>query len=297
MMAAGIGLGLGAALCHSGSYIFSRLFVIRRRHAVIRLLVAAHLVMGAAAALLLPLLWSADVPPVGRYVWPLLGSAGFYLIGQVGLFFLVRRIDASRVAPLLGLKIVLLALITATVLHRPLGPLQWAGVCLAVGAAALLASAGGALGRAALGWLLLACTAYSFSDLSIQELVGSLGPLGRLHASALATCLSYVLCGAAGLALLPFAGTRRAADWAYAVPFAACWFGAMLCLYGCFAFSGVVLGGILQSTRGIISIVLGAVVARLGHVHLERKVSRGVLIGRIAAAVLMVLAVAAFVLG
>ena len=86
-------------------------------------------------------------------------------------------------------------------------------------------------------------------------------------------------------------------DWLYALPFAAAWLLSMVFLYACFALIGPVFGNILQSTRGILSIVLGAGLARLGVEHLEERVPRAVLLQRIGAALLMCIAVWLFQTG
>jgi len=73
------------------------------------------------------------------------------------------------------------------------------------------------------------------------------------------------------------------------------WLGAMLLLFGCFqVLNDVVWGNILQSTRGLISMVLGAAVAGAGMVHLEKKVARGIFWRRMAAALLMSAAIALY---
>lgn len=50
---------------------------------------------------------------------------------------------------------------------------------------------------------------------------------------------------------------------------------AMFFLFGCFGTIGVVYGNILQSLRGVISILVGFLIARMGFVSLEEKVGRG----------------------
>ena len=71
----------------------------------------------------------------------------------------------------------------------------------------------------------------------------------------------------------------------------------MLLLFGCFQAVDVVFGNILQSTRGLISIVLGAGLAGAGMVHLEKKVSRGVFWRHMAAAMLMSAAIVLYAKG
>jgi len=82
--------------------------------------------------------------------------------------------------------------------------------------------------------------------------------------------------------------------WVRAVPFAVTWFAAMLFLFGCFARIDVVYGNIVQSTRGLMSIGLGALVAAAGFERLERRVDRGVLLRRLGAALLMTGAIVLF---
>ena len=288
----GILCGLAAAVCHSASYFFSRLFVIQRRHAVVRLLVAAHLIMGVISIVLLPLVWSADAPPVSHYGVPLLGAALFYLAGQAGLFYLVRGTDSSRIAPLLGFKIVILAGIVVLFMGQHLQSTQWIAVSLSVLATLALSQTGGSLPFRAILWLAVTCTGYSLSDLNIAALVKGLAPLSPLRASIVGVCLTYLFCGIVSLVLLPWTGGARVLrDWKYALPFAAAWLLAMFFLFVCFGLIGPVYGNILQSTRGIISIVAGAWLARSGMEHLEQKVSRWVLIRRVGAAVLMCVAI------
>ena len=60
---------------------------------------------------------------------------------------------------------------------------------------------------------------------------------------------------------------------------------------------GPLLGNILQSTRGLISILLGSLFAYLGHFHIESEISRREFFGRLGAGVLMTAAVSLYVLG
>ena len=83
----------------------------------------------------------------------------------------------------------------------------------------------------------------------------------------------------------------------HGLPFSAIWLVAMLLLFATFAIIGVVFGNIVQSSRGIISILIGYLVAAAGHQHLEQKVAHGVLARRIAAAALLSLAIALLSLG
>ncbi len=294
MLLLGILLGLGAAILQSLSYLFSRDYVVRRDRAAMRLLVISHVLMGVVSLVLLPFVYPHDAPPLRTYFWEVVGVAGFYLLGQAGLFLVLQRTDASRISPLLGLKVLILAAISAAFLAKDILPLQWAAVGLSVLAAMVLASAGGRLSAKALAGVLGVCLFYSLSDLSIQAAVNAMAPVGRLHASVAVLSMSYIACGVFGLPLLPWTGVGTRRDWRHAVPFAATWYGAMACLFACFAVIGVIPGNILQSLRGPISVFLGAAVAHLGHAHLEARISRWTLLRRGLAALLMVAAVALY---
>ena len=298
-MISGILYGLAAALAQSISYFFTRLFVIRRRQGVLRLLVLGHLIMAAASLALLPTVWPAHWPAARQFAHLLAGVAVFYFLGQAGMFYALRHMDASRASPLLGLKIVILALITVLALRQPLAPVQWVACLLAAAAAGVLSFSGGRIGRRALAGILFACLTYCLSDINITCLVGALDlGQGVFRASMLAVFLSYVACGVIGLALWPLVrpGGGRA-DWLYASPFAASWLAAMIFLFACFGSVGVVLGNIVQSTRGLMTVAIGAQVAMAGMVHLERRLGSRDWARRAGAAALMVLAVALFVLG
>jgi drug/metabolite transporter (DMT)-like permease len=293
MQSIGIVLGLTVAFLQSCAYFFSRRYVIRRGGAVMDLLILSHILMGLASLALLPLAAPRQWPPLRSYFWPLMGTAGFYVIGQLALLTLMRRMEASRIAPLLSLKILILAIATTLLPDQsPLSAGQWAAACLCLTGALLLYFAGPAFTLSSAVWLLTACLGYSFSDLSIKALVKSLDPIPTLHASVLAACLSYVACGIAAIPFLPLLKRNgKWRDWPAALPYASAWFLAMIALFGCFGIVGTVYGNILQSTRGIMSVVIGAALAHLGWIHIEERTSRIVLLRRLAAAVLMTLAI------
>ena len=70
---------------------------------------------------------------------------------------------------------------------------------------------------------------------------------------------------------------------------------AMFGLYACIGYVGVILSTILQSTRGIMSVILGAILSGQGWRHLESRVERHVFFRRLIAALCMTTAVALYV--
>lgn len=299
----GIVAGLAAALASAVSYLVSRHQASRPGGDGVRLLVCAHVVM---ASICMPLLWLTGPVPKAAPGWllPLAGSTACYLAGQAALIAALRLAPASRVAPLLGLKIAMLAAIVSCLPGETLDVRQWAAVTLSVAAAALL-QRGGGLPPTAFGLVIVTCLAFAVADLCIVGLIDGLqaaspGHVGatpqRLRAGALAMSLTYVACGLAALPLLTARRMRPrgAADWRGGGLYAAAWLGSMVALYACFGLLGAVFGNILQSTRGVMAIVIGAALAHHGWHELEERVDRGLLLRRGAAAALMTAAIALY---
>jgi hypothetical protein len=148
---------------------------------------------------------------------------------------------------------------------------------------------------AAIGGILFACLGYSLSDINIRRLVLHFGDLNLAHATALGVCLIYLISGLIAL----FGVSRRYGRrmWLDATPYALSWFVGMFFLFATFATIGVVYGNIVQSSRGLISIGLGVVVARRGLVAIEEQVGASIAVRRGIAAVLMSAAIVLFYLG
>jgi drug/metabolite transporter (DMT)-like permease len=297
MVSLGIGCGLGAALFQSLSYLCIRLFNKRHDDNIIALLALSHILMGLVSIPLAIFLWPESMPGIRVYLWPLLGTSGFYLLGQFFLFAAIIHSEPSRVAPLLGLKVLILALISVLFLGQQFDMAKWIAVFLTTGAVLLLSNSGKRLKSRFILLGLLACVAYCLSDLCIKVLVDHFIFLGLLRGAVMATALSYIVCGICGMGVIALNMKHSTRDtWLYAVPFAASWFIAMIFLFSCFGLIGVVFGNILQSTRGIISIILGFVIAHIGFEALEPKPTQRTVALRMTAAVLMTVAVVLFLI-
>jgi drug/metabolite transporter (DMT)-like permease len=296
MIIEGVVLGLLAAVCQSLCYLFSRRFVTRQMNRSSVLFALSHAQMGVLAVALLPFCYNADIWNVRAYAWPLAGSVIFYLTGQAFLFRAVKLTDASRVSPLLGLKLLVLSFTAVFLFSERITPLQWLAVGISLAAAVGLNYSGGGIPRRGLLAIGGACVAYAFSDLSIVAMTKVLAPHHEIRGILLGACLAYVICGGIG-ALLTGAGApedRTLQKWKDALPVALTWFAAMIFLFICFRLLGAVFGNIVQSMRGPFSILFGAALAARGHVHLESEVSRWTLARRLAAALLMCAAIALF---
>ena len=294
----GILLGLAAATCQSITYLQSRHFVGHAAGGFRRLMLLGHVIQGVIGLALLPVLWPTEMPALRQYAFPLLMSAGGFLIGQTFLFITLRHVEASRVAPFLSIKIAMLATLAWLVMGRTITGWQWMAVGLAIAGAWLLNWTGGKLPARVIVTIFLTCVGYAVSDLYIRALIESLAPVKPLHAAMVGVAMSYIVCG---VAVLPvwFGGSKVTwTDVRRATPYALTWLTSMVFLYACFALVNVVLGNIVQSTRGLISILLAPVMARSDDWgHLETAQPPHAVLRRAGVAVLMTVAVALYVWG
>jgi len=305
-MIIGIITGLLAALCQSLSYLVTRHYVQKRSVAGAsrQLLVLGHLWMGVFSLLVLPFVWHGTLADVVR-VLPAVGYSGvFYLAGQFALLIALKHTEPSRVSPLLGFKIIVLAVMASFVVQPHaagtvgLTLMQWSGVALCCIAVVALNFSGNRLRRRAIVAIAFACVVYSLSDWNITILVKQIEAFApKTVAPFYAAALTYLLTGLIALAFLPACDFRDKLAWRDAAPWAAAWFLAMIFLYTCFGLIGPVLGNILQSSRGLISILLGSLFVHLGHLHIEPFLGRSVFLRRLAAGVLMFAAVILYATG
>jgi drug/metabolite transporter (DMT)-like permease len=296
-MVTGILFGFAAAFFQSGSYLFSKRYVAAFEKSTMGLLIAAHCIMGIFSLVLIPFFLPKTMPAFSHYAFPLFGGVASYLAAQACFFLSLKRTDASRVSPLLGLKIIILAAISIFFLNQHFSPAQWGSIGLSLGAAYLLGNVGTKIPFKSWAWILGACFFYSLSDLCIKQLISRFNEHGLFRASILSTCLCYILSGIVSVACLPLFPFRSFARWKIAFPFAVFWYTGICFLFGCFGSIGVVFGNIVQSTRGVMSILMGSVVASRGYEHIEEKVAITVLVYRIFAGMLMIAAIALFYRG
>ncbi|MBR1609045.1 MAG: hypothetical protein IJ678_05465 [Kiritimatiellae bacterium] len=299
---AGIALGLGAAVLQALSYVVSAAYVRGSGAPAWTLVPRAFAAMFPAGVLLcaatLPFA-SAPVPWLAA-AWPALGSTAFCLAANFATYMMLRRVDASKTSPLLGLKVPMLAAFYAFVLGRPCTPLQWVAVGLVVVAAFAMAGTGRRLGASGWAWLLAVCACFSLADWFIALVLDAVAPAFPAVAarSLFALGFIYVVTGLAAAAALRFVPPCAPGSFRrWVAPYAAVWFAAMVLLYACFATCGVVLGNIVQNLRGLVSVFFGWLLARSGRVDLEESLPPAVLAGRVLAAAAMFAAIALFAAG
>jgi drug/metabolite transporter (DMT)-like permease len=294
----GILFGLAAASCFSLAYLGSRLFYWRAGKSPFHLLVVSHLQMGILALLVLPFFWP-DAPLTWRMLPPLLGMVACGMAGQLLFFLTLKRANPSQVTPLLALKILLLAFASLLILHKPISGLQWLSIGLCFTATFLINFSGQPIPLRGLGGIVATCACYALGDVCAALLIGQLAAAGAAHPAILTTCGLYVTAGSVGLLLAAFCwrDVMTVHVWRAASYFSVVYFLADTLLFTTFKLVGPVFGNILQSTRGIISILLAKVVARRGWYDLESAMTRAMLVRRLFAACLFTLAIACYVIG
>jgi drug/metabolite transporter (DMT)-like permease len=296
----GLASGLLSAILLALAYVFSSIAVRHsRQENPLAVLALAHIMMGILSLVGLALLWSPLVlTAFPDYIGTLVLVVLFYLCGQGGLLYAQRIIDSSRIVPLLGMKLVVLALLNLLVFRTEVyGPLQWLGIALTLLSAALLNRAGRRIPLRGMLLVVWTCVGYALSDCYIVQLVPKFhahGMEGLILPSLLFAFLTYVLCALFSLLLLPFLPRQPWAQWKRSFPFAFFWLLAILFLYICFASLGAVNGNIIQSLRGLLAIALGALLAKAGFSELEERVDASVMLRRVFSGLLMILAIVCY---
>jgi hypothetical protein len=298
--------GLLAAMMQSLSYFASRHFIQRRASgAGLQLLVLGHLLMGAMSLIVFLYCWTPR-PPLAPAILPICFAALFNTLGQLGLMQAIKIAEPSRVSPLLTIKVVVPALL-ATVIRQPLGPLanrtmtpwQWVAVVLCIVAGISINQSGGRMRRGALLILLFTATTFALADWAIGLSVAAFltsPQMTVLRASLLTEAVLFLILCVVAICLLPFFGSRSPRDWRAAFPFALTWFASMIFLFFAFGKVGIVLGSILQCTRGFMTILIGIVLMYLGLEHIEPRQPRAVMFRRLTAGLLMCAAITLYII-
>ena len=285
----GIVTGLVSALFMSLSYIFSRIYF-RQYPDPVQLAVHSLIIMGIWGAILLGICsLFLKIPWGGRFLLLTLGETVFFLISQTGFFLLLKEVEASRAASFLGLKLIAIALLSACFGQFP-NFYQALAIVLCTIAAVGMNFSGGKLTFASILYLLSAAFFYSACDICITEMMKMMPAENSMLTNALGVMgVCYTAMGSVTLPFLwkyPFRKELVSATLKYSFFY----FSSILFLMACFGAVGVVFGSILQAGRGILSVLLGVILLKLGWEKNEPDVSRKVWIRRLTMAVLMVCA-------
>jgi drug/metabolite transporter (DMT)-like permease len=118
-------------------------------------------------------LWLLGGPPLPNgLLWQPLLAGGLFFAGQVATFLALEG-DVSVATPVLGLKILLVALLSAVLLHDPVPLKWWVAAGLSSGAIVLLNTGGRGMVHRRVGatilWAALAACAYALTDVLVQK--------------------------------------------------------------------------------------------------------------------------------
>ena len=294
MTTIGILVGLFAATMQSSSYICSRIFSEKHPKATAGFLIYTHIQMGIISSIVTFFIWPDDFPDIRVFLVDFLMMCFPYFLAQSCLFMILKSTNASKIAPLLALKIVVLVLISMFFMKESYTFGQWCAFCMVIGSAFLLNKVSGGIGGKNLILIGIACTGYALSDIFIKRTVDHFNYMGDFLGIIFTTSLCYTFLGTTVLIAVPFTKKFTRQQFVDAIPFSCTWLFAMVFLFSSFGIIGAVYGNIVQSSRGVISILIGTIIASLGYVHLESKTNKTVLIKRTCAALLITLAIILF---
>ena len=284
-LALGILSGLLTAFMQSFSYLGGRRFLARYGNAR-QLLIASLVICGAAAWLLA--IFFLDTTKI--FSWKMLGllimSNGGFVAGQWGFFNAQKHIESSRIASLLGLKVLVVMFLSIVMLRAQFTLWQYTAIVLAAVAAMLMNWSKGRLELGGMGFLLMALVGYAFSDMGIQMVVAYLECSSPIAGGLSGYVLTYGTMGIGALLLMK----PLKVSWKMvvgALPQGVCWTISMWGLYVCFGLIGAAFGNVIQASRGVVSLVLGIVLSYFAIDGLEQKQSWQVWLRKALAAILM----------
>jgi drug/metabolite transporter (DMT)-like permease len=244
---------------------------------------------------MLGILWLAgrrfDLPwLVGwNWLWLLVAVSGF-VAAQLGTFVALRFIPGSRIAPLLGLKVGLLAVVSWLLGMEVMSAWRWVAVCC-ICVAFVLVMRSGALPWRGLLAVLWTIASFALADICSKQLIDAM-PSQDILAVGDLLAAQYVAGGALVSPLLVQAANRpRWSERGVVIPYATCWLLAVWCLMYAFAHAGLLLTVFCQALRGPMAVALGWALATRGFSAYEENHGRSMWIRQFIAACLMVIAI------
>ncbi len=292
-MLIGLLSGLLAAIIQPVAYLFSRIYLVRGGSAW-SLTVYSQVIMGMISGAIL-LAFLPELPFSSQILKCSTCSVLTILVAQICYFFAVQTIEASRLSTMLGLKIIFLVLMNSAFLNQQINAWQWLAVLLSASSAFVMNHSGLRLNPRSAALVLCCCLFLATSDIADFNLVSAIPGTSPLRRGVLATAYCY---GELGLLSLPLLLSRKLdkSKFLLALPYSLAWLSAMLVFFLCLGLLGTVFTCIIQSARGLISVLLGAAVAALGYAQVESKGTSRVWLGRLAAALMIMSAVLIFAL-
>jgi drug/metabolite transporter (DMT)-like permease len=278
-------------LCSALGYAFAALMLKRATEKGVGPWRVSFLTNWIAAAFFAPWWLSSSAPFTWMNLVHAITCGAVFFVGQIFTFLAIVRGDVSVATPVLGTKVIFVALFAAVLAGERLTPAVWVAAVITAVATALL---GGDRTRSAkhvalsLGYGFAAAAAFALTDTLQQRWVQFWG-FGHFAATM------FLTIGVLSFGLMPFFSAplraMPASSWRWALAG-----GAMLSIqatgmaYSIATFHEVTVTNILYNTRGIWSVIL---VWAVGHwfANVEREQGTRVMLRRLIGAALLLSAV------
>lgn len=259
----GLLLGFAGALFQAWNYALTKDVQEKYDLSGIRLLGASHLFMGVVC--LVPFIF------LGYYRFidasSLLFTFFVVALDLLAQYFINKAIgysDSSVVAPLLAVKIPILAFISVLFLDKGFSIQQIFAITLIISVGWYYSSLSGKLGFNSLICVMLGCVSFCLSDISLtvglMPYLKNIGVGFWLDQVLIASVLEYIFCVIPAVPMLFLARGHRLNitvknvwDTRFIV-FA--WLASTICIVSCYNLSGVVEGNIIQSLRGVFGVLI-----------------------------------------
>ncbi|MEA4862814.1 MAG: EamA family transporter [Victivallaceae bacterium] len=294
-------VALLTAFMQSATYVLTRFFYARGGNPA-QLAYLNFMLMGIVS---LAVLWPAGIAKVEWSLelagWLGLESVTFFC-GQVCWLAALAKAPGSRLATLYNLKIIFVGVLYSLCFAAPFNRWMAAGLVLAAGAAMLMNGSSrpaGERGRgAAAAWLLLAGAIIflSWADVGAAGMLKCLGRPGDLGAVLLTVCLGNTAVAVMAAPCWKLARPRRDLV-APALPYIAVCLISIATYFFCISVLDPAFSAVLASTRGLFSLMLGMLLAKLGFTALEPRLSRRQWLWCGVAALLMIAAIVIYACG
>ena len=292
----GVFCGLSAAILNSVGYVFGTRFLLHYKSAFRLTMVSTLVMMVLSLPLMFILFPYGKLPRPGEFLLLIPVWIFAYWLGQGSFFIALKYFNASCLASLLGLKIVLLALFFRFSTHETPGLWQWIAVLLATGAAISFNWSGAKLGSpAGVFFLLTTLIGYCLCDIYETKIIQGVMECGYslMRSSVTGASIIYSSLGICSIPFLFFLKLSRK-QVVYAAPNAVLWIASQVMLMACFALLLPVFANVILATRGIFSVLLGVQLATFGLSKFDSQISRTQWIKRGVSACAMVLAITVY---
>lgn len=260
---------LAASLLHAFSFAYSKQFLVHSQNRI-KLAFYSQYAVGLFGMLLLPFVGLGNfIDNIGL----ILTMGTFVMIGQVAYLNALRHGDASFVVPMLGLKMFVVAAMSAALFGETYGPMVYLGA-IGVFVSLFFLNDGKLRGSSrALMFVLICCTMFGAADVTVLALLRN--GINGFQIAAYVFAIPTIV-------MMPLSPLLFKNDWQvtpalgktlsiYALIHV---FGVVLIMLAFVESQQVTIINILQSSRGLMSIGVIYLMARIGFSEIETMTPR-----------------------